>query len=104
MKRYGTCAIRLAIGLFGLAALAGSDAAPADTTGPPDAAAPPFWHVPGTTAAAVYQDQYLSGGDATAPDISKGFDESDDAGGLSRSLQIDGVTSAITSHDGGSST
>jgi hypothetical protein len=57
-------------------------------------------NLPGTT---VYQDNLIGGG-SLAPDISKGDDDGSDAGGLARSLQVDGVVSALSSRDGGSST
>jgi hypothetical protein len=57
-------------------------------------------NLPGT---ANYQDNLIGGG-SLAPDISKGEDDGSDAGGLARSLQIDGVVSALRARDGGAST
>ena len=63
----------------------------------------PSWSAVNLPGTAVYQDTYIGGG-SLAPDISKGDDDGSDAGGLARSLQIDGVVSALSSRVGGSST
>jgi hypothetical protein len=58
-------------------------------------------NLPGTT---LYQDKLIGDG-SLAPDISRGGDvESSDAQGLARSLQIDGVVSALSARQSGSST
>jgi hypothetical protein len=56
-------------------------------------------NLPGTP---VYQDKYIAGGSLT-PDISASDAISGDSQGLARSLQVDGVVSALSSRDGGSS-
>src|SRR6202795_3107499 len=82
MKKRANFMARLAAGLCGLAALAGSVAVCAQ-------ASPP------------YQDRIIGGGTLT-PDISMGDGESSDSGGLAHSLQIDGVVSALHSGSSGS--
>src|SRR5947209_20262058 len=73
---------RLAAGLCGLGALAGSTALWAD--GP-----------------IAYQDRIIGGG-TLAPDISAGDAEFVDSRGLARSLQLDGIVSALHSGSSGS--
>jgi hypothetical protein len=77
MKARTDLIARMAAGYCGLWALAGSGAACAQ--------APP-----------PYQDRIIGGG-TLAPDISMGDGDSDAAQGLARSLQIDGVVSALSS-------
>jgi hypothetical protein len=84
---------RLALGLCGLGGLAWLGGAQAQSIAP--ATSPP-------TSAAVYQDNYIGGG-SLAPDISAGDQISNDSQGLARSLQVDGVVSALGARDGGSS-
>lgn len=50
----------------------------------------------------AYQDTYIGGG-SLAPDISTGDQANSDSQGLARSLQVDGVVTALGSRDGGSS-
>jgi SdrD B-like domain len=50
--------------------------------------------------ASVYQDRYINGG-ALTPDISTGQDGLPDGEGLTRTLEIDGVLSVLSSHDAG---
>ncbi|MDP8985685.1 MAG: hypothetical protein M3N97_11745 [Pseudomonadota bacterium] len=83
MKARATFTSRLAAGLCGLGALAG--AAVGAQQGP------------------AYQDRTIEGG-TLAPDISKGEADASDSGGLARSLQIDGVVSALHSGSSGSGT
>src|SRR3984957_20665563 len=107
MKPRGGPAHKLAIGLCGLGALAWLGAASAQSIASaqstaPASASPPSWsaaNLPGTT---TYQDNYIGGG-SLAPDISKGNDAGADTDGLARSLQIDGVVSALRSSGSGSS-
>jgi len=92
MNSRGTLAPRLA-GLCALGGLAFFATARAQT------ASPASWSAVNLPSVAVYQDRYISGGSLT-PDVSAG-DESSDAAGLARSLQIDGVVSMLSSHEGG---
>jgi hypothetical protein len=113
---------RLAFGLCGLGGMVWLGAAhaqsvtaalPAPTVAaptPPAAPMPPAPPPPATTWSAsnlpgtnVYQDKFINGG-TLAPDISKGEAETDNDQGLARSLQIDGVVSALSSRGGGAST
>ena len=83
------------------AAHAQSVTPPPDTPSPPSAAT--TWsatNLPGTN---VYQDKLIDGG-ALVPDVSKGEAETASDQGLARSLQIDGVVSALSSRGGGAST
>jgi hypothetical protein len=111
MKPRAKLTPRLAFGLCGLKGLVWLGAAQAQSVTPspdtPSPATPPSvattWsaaNLPGTNA---YQDKLIDGG-ALVPDVSKG--EADTAGdrGLARSLQIDGVVSALSSRGGGAST
>ena len=82
MKPRGKCASRLAIGLCGLGAAGWL--CPAHSQSAAAAADAP--------AAPVYQDRYFA---TAAPDISNDVDATSDAAGLARSLQIDGVVSAL---------
>jgi hypothetical protein len=82
MKARANFISQFAAGLCGLGALAGSAAVCAE----------------GTPA---YQDRIIGGG-TLAPDISMGDADGSDAQGLARSLQIDGVVSALHSGTGGS--
>jgi hypothetical protein len=97
MKLRGNFTVRLAFGLCGLAWL---DAAYAQAEPPTPA---PSWSVVNLPGTPVYQDNYIGGG-SLVPDISKGDASTTDVEGLARSLQIDGVVSALSSRDGGSST
>jgi len=86
MKPRLLLAPRLAIGLCGLGSLLCSSA----TNAQPPANAPP------APAAAAYQDHYIGGG-SLAPDISMGDGATSDTSGLARSLQVDGVVTALGS-------
>jgi hypothetical protein len=99
MTRRAALAGRLAFGLCGLGGLACSSAAQAQAA--TAAAAPLSWSAANLPDTPVYQDKYIGGG-SLAPDISSG-DSSGDGGGLARSLQVDGVVSALGSHGDGSS-
>jgi SdrD B-like domain len=82
----------LALALCGLAGLAWMGVVHAQSVAP---ASPP----PTSTA---YQDTYIGGG-SLAPDISTGDQANSDSQGPARSLQVDGVVTALGSRDGGSS-
>lgn len=92
MKRRRHCVVRLALGLCGLGAFG---------LGPADAQSPAS-QGPAPAVAPVYQDRYFAA-ETSAPDISKDVDGTSDDGGLARSLQIDGVVSALESHGAGTS-
>src|SRR5580698_7482812 len=106
MKPRAKLTPRLAIGLCGLGGMVWLGAAHAQSvtsSAPTPPAAATTWsaaNLPGTN---VYQDKFIDGG-TLVPDVSKG--EADTAGdqGLARSLQIDGVVSALSSRGGGAST
>jgi SdrD B-like domain len=78
----------LALGLCGLGGLSCTDVAVAQTAAP---------------AEPLYQDHFIGGG-SLPPDIVMGDSATSDTQGLARSLQIDGVASALSSHDGGGNT
>jgi hypothetical protein len=99
MKRRGTPARRLLYGLCGLWALAASNAACAQA---PSSDPPMTWSAVNLPGTPVYQDKYIAGG-SLAPDISSGDATSADGQGLARSIQVDGVVSALGSRDGGAS-
>jgi hypothetical protein len=99
MKARGNPALKLAIGLCGLSGVAWLGAASAQSTPPPA----PSWSAANLPGTAAYQDTYIGGG-SLAPDIAKGDGATADTEGLARSLQIDGVVSALSSHGSGSST
>ena len=99
MKRFVPLARRLAFGLCGLGGLAFSGVASAQAAAP---AAPLSWSATNLPNTTVYQDKYIDGGTLT-PDISSAVDTTGDSRGLARSLQVDGVVSALSSRDGGSS-
>ena len=91
---------QLTASLCGLAWF-GAATAQSIATLPPPATSWAVSNLPGTT---LYQDKLIGDG-ALAPDISKGGDfESSDTRGLARSLQVDGVVSALSSRQAGSST
>jgi hypothetical protein len=101
MNPRGILAPRLA-GLCALGGLAFFAAARAQTTASSPASPSPVasWSAVNLPSVAVYQDRYINGASLT-PDVSAG-DESSDGAGLARSLQVDGVISTLSSHDGGS--
>ena len=118
MKLRSIVTLLLALGPCGPGGMAWPDAAEAQslTATPEQSVAPvttastvvppahaPSWSAVNLPGAAVYQDNLIGGG-SLAPDLSKGDDDGSDAGGLARSLQIDGVVSDLSSRDGGSST
>ncbi len=86
MKPRHSIFLSLAWALAGLGGLIGVDTASAQSA---------------ATSAPAYQDHFIDGGNL-APDVSAG-EATGDGGdaGLSHSLQIDGVLSALTSNDGG---
>src|SRR5271170_7846358 len=108
MKPRAKLTPRLAFGLCGLGGMVWLGASHAQSvTPPPDTPSPPSaattWsatNLPGTN---VYQDKLIDGG-ALVPDVSKGEAETASDQGLARSLQIDGVVSALSSRGGGAST
>src|SRR5450631_1644406 len=106
MKPRAKLTPRLAFGLCGLGGMVWLGAAEAQSAMPAQSATPAqpaSWsatHLPGTSQ---YQDSYIGGG-SLAPDVSKGYTESSDVSGLARSVQIDGVVSALSSRESGSST
>jgi hypothetical protein len=108
MTRRVNHTLRLLCGLCGLATLAWAGVAPAQSTAPTTSTAPASsapagpaasWSAANLPATPVYQDHFIGGG-TLVPDISAGDGGFDD-NGLARSLQIDGVVSALTSHSGG---
>ena len=101
MKLRRIATLLLAFGLCGPGGIAWPGAAVAQSLAAIEH--PPSWSAVNLPGTAVYQDTYIGGG-SLAPDISKGEDDGSDAQGLARSLQLDGVLSALSSHDGGSST
>ena len=112
MKPHAKLTPRLAFGLCGLGGMVWLGAAHAQsvTPAPPTTLTPPTppsaattWsatNLPGTN---VYQDKFIDGG-TLVPDISKGETDTASDQGLARSLQIDGVVSALSSRGGGTST
>jgi hypothetical protein len=98
MKPLGNLARRLALGLCGLGGVAASGAAWAQAPSP---SAPTTWSAVNLPGTAVYQDRYIAGGSLT-PDISTADAAGDDTQGLARSLQVDGIVSALSSRDAGS--
>ncbi len=97
MKSNARFVHRVACTLVGLATGACWSVAHAQTV-MPATAAPPSWsaaNLPGVTA---FQDKYI--GASTAADVSQGDAETHDDQGLARSLQIDGVMSSLSSHEG----
>jgi hypothetical protein len=102
MTRRASLAGRLAFGLCGLGAQACLGTAHAQAAPPSAAVAPATWsgaNLPGT---AVFQDRYIAGG-SLVPDIATSEESDGDGPGLARSLQVDGVVSALSSRDGGAS-
>jgi len=100
MKSRTKLSPRLAFGLCGLGGMVWLGAAEAQSVTPAQPASWSATHLPGTSQ---YQDSYIGGG-SLPPDVSKGYAESSDVAGLARSLQIDGVVSALSSRESGSST
>jgi hypothetical protein len=113
MNRSSKRAPRFAFGACGLGGLAWLGVAYAQSVNAPPVAtaavataavatAPTVsWSAANLPGATVYQDRYIDGG-SLAPDVSKGDEQTNDTQGLARSLQIDGVVSALRSRDGGS--
>ena len=99
MRLRADLASRLAFGLSGLWGLACPSPAYTQTLSTTPASA---WSAANLPATTVYQDHYIGGG-SLAPDISAGENGTEDTQGLARSLQIDAVTSRLSSHEGGSS-
>jgi hypothetical protein len=107
MRFLANCVVPLAIGLCGLGALAAVSTANAQSAAQADAQSTPaspavYWHAADPPATLLYQDRFIGGG-SLAPDITKTEEGFSDSQGLARSLQIDGVVSALGSHDSGSS-
>jgi hypothetical protein len=99
MKLRANLASRLAFGLSGLWGLACSSTAYTQALPATPASS---WSAANLPATPVYQDHYIGGG-SLPPDISAGDSGTEDTQGLARSLQIDAVTSRLSSHEGGSS-
>jgi hypothetical protein len=96
---------RLAFGLCGLGGMVWLGAVHAQSVTTASVTPPPppvSWSAANLPGANVYQDKFISGG-SLVPDISKGDAQSDSDQGLARSLQIDGVVSALKSSSGASS-
>ncbi len=89
MKLRDYLAHLLALGLCGPGGLACSGAADAQVQAQAEPAAAPG-----------YQDHFIGGG-SLKPDITLGDSSTSDTQGLARSLQIDGVVTALHSSDGG---
>jgi hypothetical protein len=106
MKRRSKPTPRLAFGLCGLGGMVWLGAAHAQTLAAAPVAPPPppalSWSAANLPGANVYQDKFINGG-TLVPDISKGDEQTDSDQGLARSLQLDGVVSALSSRDGGPS-
>src|ERR1035438_6885913 len=98
MKTRAKSTPRLAFGLCGLGGMVWLGAAVAQSAAP---AQPASWSAANLPGTSLYQDSYIGGG-SLAPDISKGDTESSDSQGLARSLQVDGVVSALSSRGPGS--
>jgi hypothetical protein len=93
---FGLCGLG---GIVWLAAAHAQTATTASVTPPPAALS---WSAVNLPGANVYQDKFINGG-SLVPDISKGDAQPDSDQGLARSLQIDGVVSALSSSSGPSS-
>ena len=96
-------ATRLAFGLTGLGGFVCFGAAMAQVAPSADPAPPASWSAANLPGTPVYHDRYI-GGASTTPDISSGDGAISDSEGLARSLQIDAVTSRLTSTGDGSTT
>jgi len=92
---------RLAFGLTGLGGLAWFGAACAQGLPAATPAPPAFLSPANPPASSGYQDRYIAGGSLT-PDVSTGDGATDDTAGLARSVQIDAITSRLTSSSDGS--
>src|SRR5208282_6644518 len=105
MKLRARAALPLALGLCGLEGFASLGAAYGQSLSSPSAASmpTPSWSAANLPGATVYQDKYIGGG-SLVPDISTGDEAGSDSPGLARSLQVDGVVSALGSREGGAST
>src|SRR5580658_10415574 len=117
MKPRAKLTPRLAFGLCGLGGMVWPGAAHAQSVTPSTAApstptlpstpTPPSaattWSAANLPGANVYQDKFIDGG-TLVPDVSKGDADTASDEGLARSLQIDGVVSALSSRGGGAST
>src|ERR1022692_1849026 len=101
MTRLVNLAPRLAFGLTGLAGVMCMGAAYAQVAPPAIPTAPASWSAANLPGTPVYQDRYISGGSLT-PDIATGEGETGNTEGLARSVQIDAVTSRLTSTGDGS--
>jgi hypothetical protein len=97
MKACVSLASRLLLGMGGLVGIASSNMVEAQAVA--SVIAPSSLSAPPPTVA--YQDRYIDGG-SLKPDISAGLMDSASGEGLARSLQVDGVVSALTSTEPGS--
>jgi hypothetical protein len=96
MKLSADFPLRLASCLCGLAGLVGAGAAGAQSLNAAPAVYTSIVRPP------TYQDRFIGGG-SLAPDISAGDADTSASQGLARSLQVDGVVSALSSSGAGSS-
>src|SRR3984893_64512 len=99
MKLGADSSLRLALCLCGLVGLMGVDAACAESV---NAAPAVYTNIANPPALPAYQDRFIGGG-SLVPDISAGDADASDGQGLARSLQVDGVVSALSSSSAGSS-
>jgi hypothetical protein len=99
MKLGADLSLRLALCLCGLVGLVGADIACAQSL---NAAPAVYTSIINPPAAPAYQDRVIGGG-SLVPDISAGDADTSDSQGLARSLQVDGVVSALSSSSAGSS-
>ena len=97
MKARAWLASRLAFGVCGLVGMVISNRGMADAPIAPVAPS----SLSSQPAAQIYQDRYIDGG-SLKPDISSGILDSAEQDGLARSLQLDGVLSALSSNEPGS--
>lgn len=92
---------RLACGLCGLGGLAWAGASSGQTAAGQPTTATASWSAANLPGAQVYQDHYIGGG-SLPPDVSAGDGGIEDSQGLARSIQVDAVFSALSSHGSGS--
>jgi hypothetical protein len=101
MTRRTSLARRLVCSLCGLGGLAWAGASPAQSAPTPLAPTAASWSAANLPGTEVYQDRYIDGGSLT-PDVSAGDGGIENSEGLARSIQVDAVFSAISSHGSGS--
>ncbi len=101
MKPRANLATRLAFGLTGLEGLLWLGTAGAQNLPPAPPAPPASLSAANQPATTAYQDRYIGGASLT-PDISTGDGTTGDTEGLARFVQIDAITSRLTSTGEGS--